>query len=160
MDDDIFDDETECDLALSSKEYERENELIEKAAFRDGMLEAKDKSMQQGFEDGLNQAYTNYSVLSKLKAYANVIHSSVSNHEDASLLQDASKAIVSVEKSLEKLETLDSLDILHDEMEEAKKLMTQLCDKLDLGVISSLIAECCFTFDKVSHERLKKQDEQ
>ncbi|KAH9421880.1 hypothetical protein DERP_002170 [Dermatophagoides pteronyssinus] len=74
MADDVFgDSDGDDELVLASKEFERDLERIENAAFHDAFEETRDKLTQQSFDAGYEIAFEYFEKIGQLKGFNDVL---------------------------------------------------------------------------------------
>lgn len=66
MCDDVFDEDAD-DRQLQERDFDKYTRDIEDLHFRDAFLQAKDATLQQGFDDGLRESFTNVQAVSRLQ---------------------------------------------------------------------------------------------
>lgn len=146
----------------------------QQAAFRDGVLEAKDKSLQKGFDEGLEDSYENFAAINVLKGIVkyvcvvvltqpmtqfvhSVVHFAVNSDNDRTLLDQIVQKIENLEQSLQDFEKLEpQRQHLVDQLNSTKGSLKQLCSNVELESVHAQIDECVFKFNEKALERLSQ----
>lgn len=105
MCDGVFDEENSeatSELKVASREYENINQHLERLAFREGYLMAKEESLQKGFDSGFTESFSNYSAIGKLKGLTIALLMGLPEDTDESLRRKGE----SIWSTLEDLEIL------------------------------------------------------
>lgn len=150
MCDGVFDEEcseVSSELKVASREYENENERLEKLAFREGYLMAKDESLQKGFDSGFAESFTNYSAIGKLKGLTIALLMGLPEDTDESLRQKGE----SIWCTLEDLEILlcdpekvvsTGIAAIGRTFEDCKASLKEVCNSTNSSAGTST-SPCC-----------------